>query len=73
MRVSGEEWEYANPPEAPRDQKTRGVKDRDRREMPGEDDRRVPLPLQPLPEAPAESKMKGVKVVLRKIPLQVGK
>ena len=24
MSVSGEEWEYVKPPEAPRDQKTRG-------------------------------------------------
>ena len=52
-------------------QKTRGVKDRDRIEKPGEENQTVQAPLQPPPKAPAERRMRGVKVLLRKIPLQV--
>ena len=71
MSVSGEDWEYAIPLEVLKGQQTRGVKDRDRIEKPGEENQRVQAPLQPPPKAPAERQMRGVKVLLRKIPLQV--
>ena len=62
-----------NPPEMTREQRTRGVKDKDRREKPKEDEKRAPLHLQPTPKTPGESQTKGVKVVLKKTPLQKGK
>ena len=72
MRISGEEGEYDNPQETTKDQRVRGVKDRDRREKPKEDEKRAPPLLQPPPKTPGESQTKRVKVVFKKKPLQTG-
>ena len=68
MSVNSEDWKYAIPLEVLKGQETRGVEDRDTIKKLGGKTHRPQIPLHPPPEAPAERQIKGVKVILRKIP-----
>ena len=68
MSANSEEWEYDIPMEKRQGQETREGEDRGTAEKLGGGTQRQQTPLHPPPEAPAEGQMKGVKVMLRKIP-----
>ena len=66
-----EDWEYAIPLEKPNGQEIKGVEDREMVETPGGETQGLPAPQHPQPKALAKRQIRGVKVLLRKIPPQV--
>ena len=68
MSGNSEDWEYAINLEVPKGKETRGVEHQDGSEKRGGEIQRAQAPIHPPPKASAERQMRGVKVMLKKVP-----